>query len=235
MVVAGLLEHEVHVRRPPRMPAQGLQQRPDRPVVRDRICHGHDGLEPEDALGVAGHDAAAVGPGVVGVLHVVVARGVGLPDVDLAAGDGVAGRVFEGAEHEARLAGGVGGDGGAIGQVLGFVRVEGPQDGAFGAVGGFRVVDRVDQEREAQHVRQQDELLETRSAAGGGGGGGGGRGGDLREYGRDWIFGAILVGHQCTSSRWRSRTRDRPSIPSYSVESPAQSHEDETPVFPGYT
>lgn len=160
MVVTWLLKHKVHMRRPPGMPTQGLQQSPHRPVVRDRIRHRYNGLEPEHALCIAGHDTTAIRPVVVGMLHVVVARRVGLPDVDLAAGDGFAGRVFEGTEHEARPTGGIGGDGSAVGEVLGFVRVEGAEDGAFGAVGWFRVVDRVDQERETQHVREEDELLQ---------------------------------------------------------------------------
>ena len=37
--------------------------------------------------------------------------------------------------------------------------VEGPEDGAFGAVRGFGVVDTVDEEGEANYVREQDEFL----------------------------------------------------------------------------
>ena len=131
---------------------QGLQQSPHRPVVRDRIRYRYNGLKPKHAFFVAGHDAAAVRPIVVSMLHVVVARGVGFPDVDFAARDGFAGHVFEGAEHKAWLAGGIGGNGSAVGEILGFVRVEGPEDGPFGAVGWFRVVDRVNEERETQNV-----------------------------------------------------------------------------------
>jgi hypothetical protein len=63
-----------------------------------------------------------------------VACRVGFPDIDLATFDGVAGRVLERTEHETRLAGGIGGDGRATGHVLGFVGVERPEDGSFGAV-----------------------------------------------------------------------------------------------------
>jgi hypothetical protein len=125
---------------------QCLQQSPNRPVVRNRIRHWHDGLEPEDALCVAAHDASAVRPIVVSMLHIVVACRVGFPDVDLAAFNGLAGRVLECAEYETRLAGGVGGDGRATGQVLGFVGMEGSQNGAFGTVGWFGVVNGVDEE-----------------------------------------------------------------------------------------
>lgn len=37
--------------------------------------------------------------------------------------------------------------------------VEGPEDGAFGARGGFRVVDAVDQERKAEDIGEEDEFL----------------------------------------------------------------------------
>jgi hypothetical protein len=54
-----------------------------------------------------------------------VACRISFPDVDLAAFDGLAGRVLERTEHEARLASRVGGDGRAGWEVLGFVRMEG--------------------------------------------------------------------------------------------------------------
>ena len=58
-------------------------------------------------------------------MHVIVARRISFPDVDLAAFDGLAGRVLERAEYEARLASRVGGDGRPSWEVLGFVRMEG--------------------------------------------------------------------------------------------------------------
>ena len=39
------------------------------------------------------------------------------------------------------------------------MRMEGPEDSAFGAVRGFGVVDRVDKKGEADDVRKQNELL----------------------------------------------------------------------------
>ena len=38
--------------------------------------------------------------------------------------------------------------------------MEGTEDSAFGAVRGFRVVDTVDEEGEADYVREQDEFLQ---------------------------------------------------------------------------
>lgn len=58
-------------------------------------------------------------------MHVIVACRISFPDVNLAAFNGLAGRVLERAEYEARLASRVGGDGRPGWQVLGFVRMEG--------------------------------------------------------------------------------------------------------------
>lgn len=125
----------------------------------NRICHRHNGLEPEQALCIALHDASSVRPIMVCMLHVVVACRVSFPDVDLTAFDGLSGCVLERAEYETRSTGGIRGDGRAVGQVLSFVGVEWSEDGAFGAVGWFWVVDRVDKKRETQYVGEQDEFL----------------------------------------------------------------------------
>jgi hypothetical protein len=39
------------------------------------------------------------------------------------------------------------------------VHVEGAEEGAFGAVRGFRVADGVDEQREAEDVAEEDEFL----------------------------------------------------------------------------
>jgi hypothetical protein len=41
------------------------------------------------------------------------------------------------------------------------VRVEGPEDGAFGAGGGFGVVDCVDEEGEAEDIGEENEFLSS--------------------------------------------------------------------------
>ena len=94
-----------------------------------------------------------------GVLHVVESLTVGFPDVDFDSFDGGAGGGFEGAEDEAGFAVRVVGDLRAVGLGLGFVGVEGAEDCAFGAGGGFGVVDAVDEEGEAEDVGQEDEFL----------------------------------------------------------------------------
>jgi hypothetical protein len=78
------------------------------------------------------------------ILHIVLPVAVSFPDVDFDAFDRLAFGVFDRADYKARLAVGVVGDLGAVGLGDGVVGVEGPEDGAFGAGGGFGVVDAVD-------------------------------------------------------------------------------------------
>lgn len=135
------------------MPAQPAQQLPHRPVIRNRIRHGHDGVEPEHALCIAVYDGATVGLAApVVVLHVVLAVAVSLPDIHLNAGHGVAGGGLDGAQDEQRVAVGVGGDGEAVGVGGGVVGVEGAEDSALCGVRGLGMVDGVDEEGEADYV-----------------------------------------------------------------------------------
>lgn len=148
--------------RPVGMPMQLLQELADRPVMGDGIRHGGDSLEPEDAAVVAADDAAAVGAVAAGILHVVVTGGVGLPDIDLDALDGVTVGVAQGADDEQRLALGVVRHGLAVGHFLGVVGVEGAEHGALGAAGGLGVVDAVDEDGETEDVGEEDEFLGRR-------------------------------------------------------------------------
>ena len=94
------------------------------------------------------------------MLHIVKSLRVRLPNVDLHVGNRVAVYVFDGAEHEAGGALRIVGDGVAGRHVGGFVRMEGPEDGAFGGVGGFGVVYGVDEEGEAENIGEEDEFLD---------------------------------------------------------------------------
>jgi hypothetical protein len=78
------------------------------------------------------------------VLDVVEAFRIRFPDVDACVGDRVPFSIFECAEDQQGLAVCVLRDQAAVRGVLRFVRVEGSEDGAFGAVRGLGVVDRVD-------------------------------------------------------------------------------------------
>jgi hypothetical protein len=120
---------------------QFFQQGTHRPIMRNRVGHRYNRLEPEISLCIAVHNASSIRALVVGMLHIIVACRISFPDVDFAAFDGLAGRVLECAQHETRLASCVGGDGGTGREILGFVRMEGAEDGAFGAVRGLRMID----------------------------------------------------------------------------------------------
>lgn len=162
MIPTLLLEHKMHVRRPPRMSFQELEQLSYWPIMRNRIADRHDRVEPESAFLIARHDTAPIGAIVLRILYIVVPAAVRLPDVDFDALDRRPGRVFDGAEHKAGLAFGVRRDVAAGGDDLGFVAVEWPEDGTFGAGGGLRVVDCVNEEREAEDVGEEDEFLSCR-------------------------------------------------------------------------
>lgn len=68
---------------PPWMALELPQQLAYRAIIRDWIAYRLDGLEPEAAVHVAGHNAPLAWRLSGGILHVIVARGVRLPDVDL--------------------------------------------------------------------------------------------------------------------------------------------------------
>ena len=152
MIISRLLKHKVHMARPITMPLQQLQQFTHRPIVRDRVWHGHNGLEPKYALLITTHHRSLIWTFTARVLYVVEAFAVCFPYVDFDILNGLAVRVFDVAEDEAGFSVRVVCDFGAIGRGLGFVGVEGAEDGAFRAVGGFRVVDAVYEEGEAEDV-----------------------------------------------------------------------------------
>lgn len=141
MIIPLLLKHKMHMTRPKRMAMQLLQQLPDRPIMRNRVRHRRNRLKPKHARVITAHDTAAIGAVPIRILHVIVARGVRLPDIDLHVGDGVAVGIFERADDEERLAFGVVGHAVTVGHHFGFVRVEGAEDCTFGRAGGFGVVD----------------------------------------------------------------------------------------------
>lgn len=78
-----------------------------------------------------------------------MARRIRLPNIDLHVFHRLPVGIFHRADDEEGLAGGIVADAGPRGEGLGVVRVEWAQDCAFGAVGGFGVVDGVDEDGEA--------------------------------------------------------------------------------------
>lgn len=159
MIKPFLLHHEMHMAWAITVPLQQRQELPDRSIVRDRIRHRDNGLEPENALGIARHDSPLIRRLASLILHIVLAAAVRLPDIDFDVLDGLALRVFDGAEYEAGLAGRVVGDLGSVRLGRGIVRVEGAEHCSFGAGRGFGMVDAVDEEGEAEDVGEKDEFL----------------------------------------------------------------------------
>ena len=161
MIKPFLLKHKMHMAWSPTMPPKPFQQLPHRPIVRDRIRHRHNRLEPKQALLIAQHNCPAVRlVAPVLVLHVILSVAVCFPDVNLDAGQGRARGGFHGAQDEQRRAGGVGRDVGSGRQRGRVVSVKRAEDGAFSGGGRLGVVDGVDEEGEADDVAEEDKFLE---------------------------------------------------------------------------
>ena len=103
MVVARLIEHEVHVTRSVWMAFQQLEQFANGSVVWNRIWHWYNGIEPEVALVITLHDCTPVWLLTSGVLYVVEAFAVCFPDVDFGVWDGFAGGILYCADDETWL------------------------------------------------------------------------------------------------------------------------------------
>lgn len=82
------------------MAVQFLQQLPNRSIVRDGVRHGRNGMEPEKTILVATYDTSPVRLDPSGMLHIIMARGVRLPDIDLDVGDRPALCVLQSADNE---------------------------------------------------------------------------------------------------------------------------------------
>jgi hypothetical protein len=163
MIIAWLLEHEMHMTRSPRMSPKQPQHLPHRSIIRNAIRHGHNRFKPKHALVITTYHGPPIRlfPAVVLVLHVVHTLTVRFPYIDLGVVYRRAGRGLDGAQAEQWLAFRVGADAGPGGSVLGIVCVVGTEDRAFGGGGGFGVVDGVYEEGETEGVGEEDEFLEV--------------------------------------------------------------------------
>lgn len=141
MIKSLLLKHKMHMARPIRVPMHLPQQPPNRPIMRNRIRHRRDGLEPKHSLPVTPHDTPSIRSLTVRMLHIIPSRRVRLPDINLGVLHGVPCRVADRADHEQRLAFCIARHVLARFQFLGFVCVEGAEDCALRASRRFWVVD----------------------------------------------------------------------------------------------
>ena len=122
------------------MPTQLYKELAHRSIMRNRVRHRHDSFKPKITVLVTVHHTPAVWPVIAGMLDIVMAARVGLPDVDLAALDGLSGRVTKGTRNQAGSAFWICRDGIAVLHVLRLVGVEGAQDRPFRAVRRLRVI-----------------------------------------------------------------------------------------------
>jgi hypothetical protein len=127
--------------------------------MRNWIRHRHNCFKPENPLLITLHHTSPIWPLPLRILHIVTARTIRFPDINSYVWDRLARNVFDSADAETGLPAGVGGHAFAVGDWGRLVRVEGPEDGAFGAGGGFGVVDCVDEEGEAEDIGEEDEFL----------------------------------------------------------------------------
>lgn len=136
----------MHVARPVAMPLQQLEQLADWPIVRNRVWHRHDRLEPKEAFLVTVHHRSLIWLLPPLILHVVFALAVRLPDVYLDAGYRLAICAFHCADNETWLAIRIVCDLGTVGFRDRIVGVEWSKDSAFGASWRLWVIDAVYQE-----------------------------------------------------------------------------------------
>jgi len=131
MIISTLLEHEMHMTRPPGMPLQLNQQLPHRPVMGDRIRDWHNGLEPKDAVPIATHHTTSIWPIMIWLLDVVMSRGISLPDINLAALNRLAVYILQRAKDKQWLPSFVMRNLRAVGEVFGFVSMKWTKDRAI--------------------------------------------------------------------------------------------------------
>ena len=103
MIIARLVEHEMHMTRSVWMTFQQLEQFANGTVVWDRIWYRDNGIEPEVTVIVALHDCTTVWFLTSGVLYIVEAFTVCFPDVDFCAWNRLARGVLDCAYDETRL------------------------------------------------------------------------------------------------------------------------------------
>lgn len=96
--------------------------------MRNRVADRLYRVEPEDALLVTAHHTPTIRPITLGILHIIVSTAVRLPDIDLDVWNRITLHVFHRAGNETGFSIWVVRDGVAIGQRLGLVGMEGPED-----------------------------------------------------------------------------------------------------------
>lgn len=74
MIITGLLEHEMHMAGAIRMSVELLQKLSNGAIVRNRVRHRLDGLEPERTVVLAFYYDSSIWPVPIGILDIIMAR-----------------------------------------------------------------------------------------------------------------------------------------------------------------
>src|SRR5487761_813850 len=160
VAVAGGRHDEVDVRRAERVPARRQEQLANRAVGRDRVVAWHDRAERELAVLIGREQSAAVRAGLHGgLLYVIEALFVGLPHVEGGAGQRGAAHRDDPAGDHARRSGAHQVDVVAKRADWRLHHVERAEHRRLGRDAELPVRDGLDQHRQPENVRQQDELL----------------------------------------------------------------------------
>ena len=144
MVITQFFKHEMHVCWTVWVAAKLFQKLTNGSVVRNGVGYWGNGLEPEDAVTVTAHDTTAVRTVTIRMLHIIVTRGIRLPDINLHILDRLTIHVLQCADNKKRLAFSIVRHQIALGHLLSLVGVEWSEDGTLSGSLGLRVVDRVD-------------------------------------------------------------------------------------------
>ena len=158
-LVALRRDDHVDVPRPVGMAPHLVQHPADRAVGRHRVKGRPDRAEPVAALSIGPELAAAEHLGLARDLHIVSALAVARPDIEQPARDRLALERQQAPGIEGGLAPDPVRDVGAERQFGRALLIVGPEHGRLDRPGRQRMVDRIDQDRDAQRVREQDELL----------------------------------------------------------------------------
>lgn len=104
MIPPRLLKHKMHMCRPPRMSLQQLQQLSHRPIMRNRVWHRNNSIEPKYTVFITLHHTSAIWSLPICVLHVVMSCAICLPDIDLHTLNRISVHVLHGADYQTGLA-----------------------------------------------------------------------------------------------------------------------------------